>query len=451
MKYIYERIVEDIRRQIEEGELRPGERLPSVRETAVRYECSKLTAVRAFDALKEADLIENVVGSGSYVAYPDPEEEGRADFSASILSEEFFPYEEAGTLLAESLRAERGRVFSAAPVKGDPALARRIAAFWSVGSSSLWTGSGGQQTLDLTARLFKGTGSTLAPGMGRDSGKAEVLVEDPSYPAALALFKPTGAVPIGQNGIDPGEFARFWEHCEGGGPRVFYTMPDLHNPTGFRYSREIKIETARLAEKLGVWIIEDDHLSELSPDRGSVPRFVDLIPDRTIWIKSLSKILAPGIRICAVHVPPALEGRWSVLRSESDPGPSLWLQLFTERFLGSEAFPEHLERVARIARARRESLHEALSSIEGVSMAGADAGYSVWLRMAGGKRGGESPGSRSLNRRIEWTEGARFGSSALTRECLRISFMGIPESGWKQAVARLTSALRSEADRRRGG
>ncbi len=425
VKFLYERIYEDLRRQIEEGELRPGERLPSVRETAEQYDCNKLTAVRAFDLLKSAGLVDNIVGSGSFVRFPLAREDSAADFGSSILSEDFFPYEDAGVLFAEELKRERGRVFSAAPVKGESRLINSIARRFSLDGDSVWVASGGQQGLDSANRLFRAIGRT------------DFLVEDPTYPAALSLFRPAGGLVMRDGGVDPEEFDHFWKKRSGGGPGVFYTMPDVHNPTGFCYSAPVKRRIAELARLHDVWIIEDDYLSELEPT--GIPRFADLAPERTIWIKSLSKTTAPGIRVCAMSVPGALASRYAAIRSETDPGPAMWLQLFTERLLSSGIFDLHLGRITAVMKSRRKNLDAVVSATPGIRNSGGTAGYNVWLTRDTGGAGEKTDPARGS--RPAWTEGSRFGSDPATRRSFRVSFMGIPEAEWPQAVRRLSHAL----------
>jgi DNA-binding transcriptional MocR family regulator len=282
-------------------------------------------------------------------------------------------------------------------------------------------------------------GPTSASHSPRHAG-TDVLVEDPTYPAALPLFRPSGSIAMQEGGIDPEEFAAFWASRPGRGEssmRVFYTVPDLHNPTGFRYSLETKRSIAALARRYDVWIIEDDHLSELEPS--GIPRFLDLVPERTLWMKSLSKTTAPGIRICATSLPETLAGRYALLRSESDPGPPLWLQLFAGRFLASELYPAHLARIRQTAATRRAHLTELIQTFPALSIRGGSSGYALWLGSTA------TPSSDSRNeapvQHRPWTEGARFGASASTRSCLRLSFMGIPEAQWPRALARLSGAL----------
>jgi DNA-binding transcriptional MocR family regulator len=414
--YLYERIYEDLRRSVDEGEIGPGERLPSIRDVAERYGCNKLTAQRAFDLLSSSGRIENRVGSGSYARYPQPIDESKGDFSSAFLSEDFFPFDEAGEILASLLARERGRVFSAPSLHGEVSLLTALSRRFALLPESLLVTGGGQQGLDLVRRLFS------------ERGEPAVLVEEPTYPGALSLFRPRMSLPFGEDGPDPDHLAA-WFGTVGSAPKFFYTVPELHNPTGLRHSLERKKEIARIASFLDITIVEDDYLSELLPERG--PRYVDLIPERTIWIKSLSKTSAPGIRIGILAAPAPLLSRLVRLRAESDPGPATWLQLFAAGILDSGLYDRHLGRIRGIADRRRVELLELLALHRSLIPTLGGAGFNLWVRAK------ERPPGISDS----WAEGYRFGRSPATRSAFRLSFMGTGEAAWADALSRLSAAL----------
>jgi DNA-binding transcriptional MocR family regulator len=426
--HLYERIYEDLRHSIDEGEIRPSERLPSIREVAVRYGCNKLTAQRAFDLLAAAGVVENLVGSGSFVTFPEPPAERSGDFSAARLSEDFFPFEAAGRLLAEILAEERGRVFSASPPRGEPGLIEALARRFNLPSSSIVVTGGGLQSLDICRRLFAGRTA------GGTHKEPRILVEEPCFPAALSLFRPQSSLLMGHTGPDPCDFAAFFSALPNGeswSAGVFYSVPDIHNPTGSRYAEVTKREIVRIARELDVWIVEDDYLSELEPS--GIPRFVDLAPERTIWIKSLSKTTAPGIRIGAIAAPPSLVSRVEALKAEVDPGPAAWLQFLAERLLGSGLLDEELRRTAEVVRQRRVELIRLLNDFPGLSFDADTAGYNLWVTTE------HEPNLAQ----VPWAEGRRFGFGPEMRLRFRLSFMAIGETEWPQTLKRLELSLQS--------
>jgi DNA-binding transcriptional MocR family regulator len=236
------------------------------------------------------------------------------------------------------------------------------------------------------------------------------------------------ALPFGDSGPDPDQLSA-WFGTVGSGSRFFYTVPALHNPTGLRHSLERKKEIARIASFLDVTIVEDDYLSELLPERGT--RYIDLVPERTIWIKSLSKTTAPGIRIGILAAPAPLLSSLLRLRAESDPGPATWLQLFAAGILDSGLYDRHIEEIRGLALRRRAELLELLSPHHSLSPTLGGEGFNLWVRAK----------SRSQAPSASWAEGYRFGRSPATRLAFRLSFMGIGEAEWLGAKKRLSEAL----------
>ncbi|HUX37204.1 MAG TPA: PLP-dependent aminotransferase family protein [Rectinemataceae bacterium] len=414
--HLYERIFEDLRRAVDEGDIGPGERLPSIREVAERYDCNKLTAGRAFELLVRSGRVENRVGSGTFARAAPAPDSGRADFSTARLSESFFPYEEAGAILAGLLASERGRVFSAPEARGEPRLIEALARRFGLPGASILVTGGGQQGLDLVRRLFAGRSGAFA------------LVEEPSYPGALSAFKPRKALPFGSEGPDPGAIVASFAEAPPAS-RFFYTVPQIHNPTGYRHSLEVKQAIARAAADADFTIVEDDYLSELLPE--GLPRYVDLVPERTIWIKSLSKTLAPGIRIGALAAPPSRLEALLRLREEGEQGPSTWLQLFAAGILESGLYDRHLERVGAVTARRRAEVLGLVAGLPGLSIAGGGEGYNLWLEASSHRAAGGSA----------WAEGWRFGRSEATRRCLRLSVMGMGEEDWAEAKESLRRRL----------
>jgi len=416
--HLYERIFEDLGREVDEGDIGPGERLPSIREVAERYGCNKLTAQRAFDRLVRSGRVENRVGSGTFARAAPAPDSGKGDFSTARLSESFFPYEEAGNILAQFLATERGRVFSAPEARGEGRLLEALARRFELPVDSLLVTGGGQQGLDLVRRLFAGRSGAFA------------VVEEPTYPGALSAFKPRQALPFGREGPEPAALSAAFAVAAPGG-RFFYTVPQLHNPTGLRHSPDTRRAIARAAEILDFTIVEDDYLSELLVERS--PRYIDLVPERTIWIKSLSKTLAPGIRIGALAAAPSRLPSLLRLRDEADQGPSTWLQLFAAGILESGLYDRHLERVRSVVDRRRAELVAIVEAVPGLSIAGGAEGYNLWIEALSGHKAGESA----------WADGWRFGRSETTRRSFRLSMMGMGEEDWPEAKESLRRRLES--------
>ncbi len=408
-------IADEITGRIEQGRYRPGEKIPSVRKLAAEFSCAKPTVQRAFARLKAEGLIENKVGSGSYVRFP--ERIGQAgqiyDFSTDYLSESFFPVKRVRAIFNRLFSQEGAGAVSAPPVEGHPELISCLGRFYRLPTDRMLVLSGAQQGLDLTAKVFSARISEAA------------LFEDPTYPGAVTLFRAKHFVPMEEDGPALSALRRVLKD----GIRLFYVMPSVHNPTGVSYSRKKKEAVVDLVRKFGVTLIEDDYQSEFLPAPES--RFVDLLPEQTVYIKSLSQTTASGLRIGFMIVPESLFEKFRYAKYSADIVSAGLLQKFFSEFIGSGDYAAHLAAVRDRIEKRQKLLLELFSRYPALTVPGVQSGCSLWL---GSRRSLEihSP---------PWTTGDHFSFSPRFRSCFRISFMNLADDRFAEGLDYLRSVL----------
>jgi len=152
--------------------------------------------------------------------------------------------------------------------------------------------TGSQQALDLISRLLINPGDTI-------------MVELPTYLAALNAFKSSEPnivpIPMDENGMRTDALEEEVKKLKRNGARIkfIYTIPVAHNPTGITMSIERKKHLLDIASENDLLIIEDDPYSYFVYDEG-----IDVTPlktldkeGRVIYLSTLSKILAPGLRL----------------------------------------------------------------------------------------------------------------------------------------------------------
>ena len=405
---LYKRIADEIEKGINRGEFKPGEKIPSIRHFASEFECSKLTVQKAFELLKNRGRIKNIVGSGSYVRFPKKiNRTGDIfDFKTAYLSESFFPYRDAKRIFTALFDEQKAGVFSTPPVEGDPELIATLGEFYRVPTRSMLIISGAQQGLDLTAKVFS-------------SGISEnILFEDPTYPGAISLFKAKHFVPLETDGPDIAAL----DNMLPASIKLFYTMPTVHNPTGISYSIEKKEKIARRAKKHPFYIIEDDYLSEYH--ESPVPRFVDIFPEKTIYIKSLSQTTVSGIRLGFMIVPEDLYEKFLYTKYTSDIASAGLIQKFVREFIQSGAFKAYIEQTARKIVQRRQNLLDLVNACPGLSAQLPQHGCSLWVRARGARNPASPP----------WSTGREFSFSPEYRDFFRISFMNLDDSIFDKAL-----------------
>jgi DNA-binding transcriptional MocR family regulator len=132
-----------------------------------------------------------------------------------------------------------------------------------------------------------------------------VLTEELTWPGALSVGRLTGIrlmpVALDQEGMVPEAF----DHaCRTHRPRFVYTMPTLHNPTTATASLARREEIVRIARAHNVLIVEDDAYGFLLTPRATP--YCQLAHEMTIYLTSLSKSIAPALRVGFMAVPPRL-------------------------------------------------------------------------------------------------------------------------------------------------
>lgn len=363
----------------EVSKLRPGDRLPSSREIMRRHGVSPVTVSRAIGQLTAEGRVVTRPGSGAFVAQqPLPQSSTEADMSwqtvalgdrvvdesavTALLSpppENVIPL--TGGYLNPALRPSKQLSAAAAravrrpdawampPLNGLAELRRWFAAQagGDVTAGDALIVSGGQSALTHAFR------SLAAPG-------TPVLVETPTYPGALASAKAAGlrptAVPMDREGVRPELLAEAFAVT---GARVFYCQPTLHNPTGSTLGLERRRQVLQVARAAGAFVIEDDVLRYLADQ--APPPMVSMDPHGTVvYVSSLTKVLAPSLRVAAVIARGPAARRLRASQLVESFFVARPLQETALEFVGSPAWQRHLKTVHAEITVRRDALAAAL-------------------------------------------------------------------------------------------
>ncbi|MEJ2642279.1 MAG: PLP-dependent aminotransferase family protein [Desulfosarcinaceae bacterium] len=413
----YQAIAQTIRDRIAAGLYPPGERIPSIRRFAEAFGCNKLTVQHAFETLKREGVIENRVGSGSYVRFPERVDapEGIFDFHTDYLDESFFPYQRLQVIINGLFEADQARALAPTPAAGDPGLIRVLSRFYHVPAGQMIVVSGAQQGLDLVAKMF-----------AADIAEA-LLFEDPTYPGAISLFKPRHFIALEKDGPDLEQLEAVLDRTQ---IRLLYAMPTVHNPTGTAYSAEKKTAIAKLARHQGFYIVEDDYLGELRPEARE--RFIDICPEQTIYVKSLSQTTVAGIRLGFMVVPRHLFDKGLYVKFASDIGSIGLMQRAMGAFFEQGDYQNHLARVAAAVARRRSRLVALIDAQEHLKTGPDQAGYSLWIRS-------ERPSPLAT---VPWRRGADFSFSPEVHACFRLSFMHMDDDTFEKGLEHLNRLWR---------
>jgi GntR family transcriptional regulator / MocR family aminotransferase len=254
--------------------------------------------------------------------------------------------------------------------------------------------------------------------LGR-SGVERVGLEDPGPREHDELVRRAGmhpvAVPVGGDGLDVDALHR-------SGARAVVVTPAHQWPTGVVLAPERRHALVAWAAEVDGTILEDDYDAEFRYDRQPVGSLQGLAPDRVLALGSLSKTLAPGIRLGWLLVPPALVGpvvREKLLTSRGAPALD---QLALATLMESGRYDRHVRRMREVYRQRRDTLTSSMTEhAPGLRLVGLEAGCHALLELPEGVAEDEVVHS-ALRRASAYTACRATGSmprGQARRTCLR--------------------------------
>lgn len=320
---LYERIADAIEQDVRAGRLSAGARLPPHRDLAERLAVSVGTVTKAYGEVERRGLISSHVGRGSFVGrYRGAAASQPVDSGSINLAHNIPPLVSSAEHLTEALSRLRRRpdlsmATGYTPPEGFES-ARRAAADWlrrrhgieSIAADDLIQCNGAQHGMALAFAAACRPGETI-------------LCEAASFHGMKSLAEYSGyrlaGVAMDDEGILPADFDRAITERTA---RALYIIPTLQNPTTITTSPSRRRQIADIARRRDVLIVEDDAYRPIAAPQISLPSFVDLAPEQTIYIATVSKSISPGLRLGFLRLP-NLRLRELVLRGIRATGYSL--------------------------------------------------------------------------------------------------------------------------------
>ena len=347
----------------------------------------------------------------------------------------------------QALLEQPGAALQYGATEGLPALREQLAALMqgrgaAVSADQLIVTTGSQQALDLIGKVLLDPGCTA-------------IVEGPTFLATIQCFRLYGArvisAPIDAQGVQPDALERLIaEHR----PRLIYLIPTFGNPSGATLSLERRKRVLELAVRHQTLIVEDDPYGELwfdAPPPASLLALTPEVPGSRDWVLhcgSLSKILAPGLRLGWLIAPAPLLAKAVMCKQFSDAHTSTFAQAVAARYLAGGHLPAALDRVRRVYGARAQLMAQCLreqlgQAIEFTAPAG---GLFIWARLTGAggaQRSGQALARQAIAQGVAFVPGAPFFADQPDEASLRLSFATAADADIREGVARLARALKA--------
>lgn len=460
----YRRLAEAVARDIERGRLRPGERLPSTRILAAQLDLNRNTVVAAFEELRREGWIEGRTRSGTFVPQvlpartPDrPPERAVAGFDlvdavpaprraprdpdmrlllGGVPDLRLVPTRELARAYRLALRGARGRraLDYAEPLGAErlrTALAELLVRTRGVRASAdaVCVVRGSQHGLALVAQSLLRRGDVVA-------------VEGTGYPPGWQALRLAGLelvpVPVDGEGLD---VAALEAVCARRRVSAVLVTPHHQYPTTVSLSPARRRALLALAARARMMVIEDDYDFEFHYDGPPILPLAASDPDGVVvYVGTMSKSLAPGLRLGYVVAHPEVVRRVANVRAWTDTQGDQVVEQAVAQLLEDGELQRHTRRLRRLYQSRRDALVEALGArLPMVEVTPPSGGMAAWVRAPGVDTAAWA--ARGLTHRVACQGGAGFRFDGGADDHLRLGFAACNEAELDEAVERLAAAL----------
>ncbi|MXV93223.1 MAG: PLP-dependent aminotransferase family protein [Chloroflexi bacterium] len=292
--------------------------------------------------------------------------------------------------------------------------------------------NGSQNVLDTLGKVLLSPGDCIA-------------LESPSYLGALSAFgayQPTYvSIASDEDGVLPEALESALERQA---IKFIYLVTTFQNPTGRSMSRARRQQIADIIKRKNALVIEDDPYSDLRYHGEVVPALQTYAPDNTVYVSTLSKIFAPGLRLGFCLAPPLIREWLCTAKQGADLHSNSYAQALATEYICSGYINRQIPNIIALYAPRQAAMLEAMD-------AHIPAGYR-WIKPEGGMFiwiegppdvDGEALYWRAVEQKVAFVPGKFFyidPSEGLST--MRLNFTRVDEAAIKRAIATLGRVIR---------
>lgn len=474
---LYRQIKTYLQQGILSGSLAADTRLPASRQLAQDLGVNRITVENAYAELESEGLVFSKLGSGTYVLHPEslltlPRDNSDAPWplwQQSVLAQEkavrsklsaiqhtasrqqqvislasgigdanLFPAEDIRKALQSVMRRDGIDALDYGEHNGFGPLRESITHI--LASQGIHTQpehilitAGSQQALSLVSQLLLNPGDVI-------------LVESPTYPGALDLFRALGfkivGIPVDAQGMQVEGLEKLLQQHH---PRLIYTIPNFHNPTGTCLTGPRRRQLIVLADRYNIPILEDDFVGDLRYEGHTQPALKALDPGgRVIYISTFSKMLMPGLRVgFLVADGPVYDGLVNFKRI-NDLATSALVQRALEAYVTVGRYQAHLRRSCQVFRKRRDVMVTAMQRYlpKGIRFDPPQGGLFIWLQLPHGLSSEELL-TVAMEEGVDFAPGtAFFPDGTQGTSWLRLNFVAQAPAQIEEGIKRLGKSIK---------
>jgi 2-aminoadipate transaminase len=365
---------------------------------------------------------------------------GMRSLAGGIPAPEAFPMEILRSLTQEAIDRFGSTAFQYGLTEGFGPLREQLVPFLAgkgvvAAPEQVLITTGSQGALSTIAQIMVSPGDVIA-------------VEAPTYLGAISAFNPYEPRYVTIATDDAGVIPESLEEVVRDNPvRFVYLTPTFQNPTGRTLSGARRAAIADILVRYGVLCVEDDPYNDLRYRGEAVPALHALAPDHVVYLGTVSKVFAPGLRVGFAVAPPAI-ARWMVTAKQGiDLHTSSFNQALTALYLESGALARHLPTIISLYKPRQEAMLAALERHFPPEMRWTrpEGGMFVW---AEGPAGLDTVAmyERAVARQVAYVPGGFFYAGVSARDAaaaatMRLNFTMVDEATIEAAIADLGAVV----------
>ena len=466
---VYLQIAQQIMEEIQRGRLPPSTAMPGTRELAEKLKVNRKTVILAYDELIAQGWLVSEQRRGSFVSanlpnfhaqaptaktgkqpadvvqgsthpllsYQSPVD-GVIDFNDGIPDSRLIPFNILSRAFRHALiSSSKGSQLGYGDPRGTLALRQSIATMLnmerglSVDIDQVCIARGSQMGIFLAARVLTRPDDYI-------------VVEQLSYPAAKEAFRSCGAtiLTVGQDkhGIDVVALEKL---CQQHPVRAIYVTPHHQFPTTVIMTAERRLKLLMLAEQYDFTIVEDDYDHEFHFSHHPVfPLASTNHGGRVMYVGSLSKVLAPGLRVGYLVATAGLIDHCAQEVMLIDRQGNAVTELAVAELMNSGEIRRHIRRTFKIYNERRNLLIALIEKElkDYVTFDAPDGGLAIWLRLKEGYDV-EHIARQALTHKVRILPGTLFSESQQSIQAIRLGFGSLTTAELEKGVLSLKSAF----------
>ncbi|MFC3932096.1 aminotransferase-like domain-containing protein [Streptococcus dentapri] len=351
----FKMITQTIHQNIQTGQLKKGDKLPSIRQLSQEFNCSKDTVQRALLELRHQNLIYAVEKSGYYVL--EGQDLSGETMTISLEDYNHLAYNDFKACLSETLIGRENYLFNY--YQQQEGLTELLDSLQQhLFNQDIYTKmdnivvtAGTQQALYILSQ------------MAFPNQKTTILLEQPTYQRMNAIIREQQlahqSIERNFQGLD---FQVLEELFKTQPIKFFYTIPRCSNPLNLSYTPEEKKKLLALAEAYDVYIIEDDYMGDLAKATDLPLHYYDT-NDRVIYLKSFSTTLFPALRLGMSVLPQQLMKGFLAYKKLIDYDTSLIMQKALSLYLDNGMFAKNLAHLKQFFNERLQTAQRLCQNI----------------------------------------------------------------------------------------